>query len=409
MAVIKNVNWAFSWLWPYRIFLTCYFQDSVKQESDAASLEGNPADVALDDTCTSPSLSQPESGASDTLDSSCFLNKEAILPKEYDSSEPSSSSLHQKIIPSSSVEESNLEKEIKSDAGQTDHFYCVFEDGGHFTPDCEESMSSEGHHFPDDISSVNVALENTCPVNEDTTEQSSELVSSEKSGDDHASEINASLDSIVSSPQQSLPDNKDWAPATCGEATSSELIDFSDREQPGASVTFDKPIVIYRNVIQDVEKEHNMEFFMGRALKTPERYMKIRNYILNMWEKTKPNFLFKTAVRGGLRNCGDVNSIGRVHAFLEDIGAINEGCLDRPVPRVREQGTVTNVKENFHMESWVNSLRPRKKRQKNMEGDWVDSSKAEGMTIQVTGHFRLVFSVGFKTSPRLLFFHQKQS
>lgn len=121
---------------------------------------------------------------------------------------------------------------------------------------------------------------------------------------------------------------------------------------------------------------------MGRALKTPERYMKIRNYILDMWEKTKPNYLFKTAVRGGLRNCGDVNSIGRVHAFLEDIGAINEGCLDRPVPRVRQQGEVTNAKENSHMEFWVNSLRPRKKRSWNKEGDLVDLSKPEGMTIQ---------------------------
>lgn len=384
-----------------------YFQDSVKQESDVASLEGNPADVVLDDTCTSPSLSRPESGAFDTLDASCSLNKEVILPKEYDSSEPSSSSLHQKIITSSSVEESNLEKEIKSDAGQTDNFCCVLEYDGHFTSDCDESMSSEGRYLLDGISRENVVLEETRQLNEDTTEKSYELVSSEKSGDDHASGINASLNSIVSSPQQSLPDNKDWAPVTCGEATSSGLIASSDREQPGASVTFDKPIVIDRNVIQDVEKEHNMEFFMGRALKTPERYMKIRNYILNMWEKTKPNFLFKTAVRGGLRNCGDVNSIGRVHAFLEDIGAINEGCLDRPVPRVREQGTVTNVKEHFHMESWVNSLRPRKKRQRNMDGDWVDSSKAEGMTIQVTGYFRLVVSLGFKTSPRLFIFSSK--
>ncbi|KAL9951765.1 hypothetical protein ACROYT_G044491 [Oculina patagonica] len=357
-------------------------QESVKQESDVASLDGNRADVALDDTCTLPSSSQPEAGASHTLDSSCSLNKEEILPKEYDSSELSSSSFHQKIITSSSIEESNLEKEIKSDVSQTDNFCCVLEDGGHFTPDCKESMSSAGQHLLDDINSVNVVLENNRPLNEDTTEQFYDLVTSEKSGDDHVSRINSSLDFVDCIPQQSLRENKDWAPVTCGEATSSELIDSSDREQPGASVTFDKPIVIDRNVIQDVEKEHNMEFFMGRALKTPERYMKIRNYILNMWERTKPNFLFKTAVRGGLRNCGDVNSIGRVHAFLEDIGAINEGCFDRPVPRVREQGAVTNVKEHFHMESWVNSLRPRKKRQRNMDGDWVDSSKAEGMTIQ---------------------------
>ena len=290
--------------------------------------------------------------------------------------------------------------ELISEACHTDEVCYVLEDGGQLTRECEEELPfSESQHFPDDISSVNAVLENTRPLNDETIEQSCELMSSEKSLDDHASGVNASLYSVDCSPQQSLPNNKDWAPATCGEATSSELIDSSDREQPGASVTFDKPIVIDRNVIQDVEKEHNMEFFMGRALKTPERYMKIRNYILDMWEKTKPNFLFKTAVRGGLRNCGDVNSIGRVHAFLEDIGAINEGCLERPVPRVREQGEVTNVKENFHMESWVNSLRPRKKRQRNMDGDWVDPGRAEGMTIQVAGYIWVVLCLGFKTSP----------
>lgn len=277
--------------------------------------------------------------------------------------------------------------ELTSEVCHTVDECYVLEDGGQFIRECEEELPfREERHFPDDISGVNAVLENTCPLNDETIEQSCELMSSEKCLDDHASGVNSSRYSIDYSPQQSLPNNKDWAPATCGEATSSELIDSSDRVQPGASVTFDKPIVIDRNVIQDVEKEHNMEFFMGRALKTPERYMKIRNYIVDMWEKTKPNFLFKTAVRGGLRNCGDVNSIGRVHAFLEDIGAINEGCLDRPVPRVREQGEVTNVKENFHMESWVNSLRPRKKRQRNMDGDWVDPGRAEGMTIQVTGY-----------------------
>lgn len=192
---------------------------------------------------------------------------------------------------------------------------------------------------------------------------------------------NASRDS-----SNSIPKN-DWEPVTCGEVTSSELIPTFDREQPVArtenSNALHKKIVIDRNIVQDVEKEHNAEFFMGRALKTPERYMKIRNYILEMWEKNKPSYLFKTAVRGGLRNCGDVNSIGRVHAFLEDIGAINKGCLDRPVPRVRQQGEVTDAKVNVQMESWVNSLRPRKKRPRNRVGDWSDFGKSEGMTIQV--------------------------
>lgn len=42
--------------------------------------------------------------------------------------------------------------------------------------------------------------------------------------------------------------------------------------------------------------------------------------------KSRPNYLNKTVVRVGLRNCGDVNCIGRIHAYLEQIGAINFAC-----------------------------------------------------------------------------------
>ena len=212
----------------------------------------------------------------------------------------------------------------------------------------------------------------------------------EKSCEDDEKENNLPcgvMDCNASRDSSNIIPKNDWEAVTCGEVTSSELIPTFDREQPVASTensnALHKKIVIDRNIVQDVEKEHNAEFFMGRALKTPERYMKIRNYILGMWEKNKPSYLFKTAVRGGLRNCGDVNSIGRVHAFLEDIRAINKGCLDRPVPRVRQQGEVTDAKENVQMESWVNSLRPRKKRPRNRDGDWTDFGKSEGMTIQV--------------------------
>lgn len=43
-------------------------------------------------------------------------------------------------------------------------------------------------------------------------------------------------------------------------------------------------------------------------------------------EKFKPNYLNKTSVRAGLKNCGDVNGIGRIHSYLEQLGAINFGC-----------------------------------------------------------------------------------
>lgn len=42
--------------------------------------------------------------------------------------------------------------------------------------------------------------------------------------------------------------------------------------------------------------------------------------------KGRPRYLNKTSVRPGLKNCGDVNCIGRIHTYLELIGAINFGC-----------------------------------------------------------------------------------
>ncbi|KAF4521416.1 hypothetical protein B566_EDAN010573 [Ephemera danica] len=109
------------------------------------------------------------------------------------------------------------------------------------------------------------------------------------------------------------------------------------------------------DVITDQEKEIHHEFFLGRATKTPSRYLKvcnkltenhfcrrnfgyhlklnikmfilqIRNYIIDSWLQNKPKYTSKTSVRSGLRNCGDVNCIGRIHAYLEMVGAINFGC-----------------------------------------------------------------------------------
>lgn len=48
--------------------------------------------------------------------------------------------------------------------------------------------------------------------------------------------------------------------------------------------------------------------------------------ILNFRKKCKPHYLNKTSVRPGLKNCGDVNCIGRIHNYLECVGAINFGC-----------------------------------------------------------------------------------
>ncbi|KAJ1822407.1 hypothetical protein LPJ56_000803 [Coemansia sp. RSA 2599] len=79
--------------------------------------------------------------------------------------------------------------------------------------------------------------------------------------------------------------------------------------------------------VSEYERAGCPEFFLGKAAKTPERYMTIRNHIVGEWLKIRPQYLTKIRARSGLRNCGDVNAIGRVHSFLEDAGVINQGAM----------------------------------------------------------------------------------
>ncbi|KAJ2755206.1 hypothetical protein GGI19_001830 [Coemansia pectinata] len=76
----------------------------------------------------------------------------------------------------------------------------------------------------------------------------------------------------------------------------------------------------------DVERQACREFFAGKANKTPERYMMIRNYMVEAWHAAQPLYLTKIKARAGLRNCGDVNAIGRIHTFLEHARIINVGA-----------------------------------------------------------------------------------
>ncbi|CAG8593132.1 11065_t:CDS:10 [Paraglomus occultum] len=94
---------------------------------------------------------------------------------------------------------------------------------------------------------------------------------------------------------------------------------------------------IDRNIITEEEKEANKEFFVGKASKTPENYMCIRNHILDTWVKRQPNYVSKTSVRPALKHYGDMNTIGRVHAYLEKIGAINKDCSIATAVRTRSQ------------------------------------------------------------------------
>ena len=103
----------------------------------------------------------------------------------------------------------------------------------------------------------------------------------------------------------------------------------SAADEPQPVFTFPVPAderIVDVTTITDEEKTIHWDFFEGRPSKTPERYMKIRNSIIQEWKRVKPRYLTKTSVRPSLKNCGDVNCISRIHAYLELTGVINFGC-----------------------------------------------------------------------------------
>lgn len=87
--------------------------------------------------------------------------------------------------------------------------------------------------------------------------------------------------------------------------------------------------------ITEHERIFNKEFFINNSTKTPHRYIRIRNFCISAWKAQKPKCLTKTTVRVGLKDCGDVNAIGRVHEYLERLGVINFGCKKRKYSRRR--------------------------------------------------------------------------
>ncbi|XP_077463332.1 histone H2A deubiquitinase MYSM1 isoform X2 [Stigmatopora argus] len=140
-------------------------------------------------------------------------------------------------------------------------------------------------------------------------------------------------------------------------------------------------------IISDDEKQAIPEFFEGRPSKTPERYLKIRNYILDQWLRSKPKYLNKTSVRPGLKNCGDVNCIGRIHTYLELIGAINFNCeqavYNRPQVADRtKQKEGKDVREAYQLAQRLQSMRTRKRRVRDTWGNWCDAKDLEGQTYE---------------------------
>ncbi|KAI8888216.1 hypothetical protein K501DRAFT_291776 [Backusella circina FSU 941] len=136
--------------------------------------------------------------------------------------------------------------------------------------------------------------------------------------------------------------------------------------------------------IAEEEIAQNPEWFKQKYSKTPERYLRIRNHMLDCWHHCKPRYLTKTSARKGLKDCGDVNAIGRVHEYLESIGAINVDCTTsapRPPRRIPRE-TYEDAVLFDAAELVVEYDGPRKRKVRNEHGDWVDPRELEGRVIE---------------------------
>ncbi|XP_050402377.1 deubiquitinase MYSM1 isoform X2 [Patella vulgata] len=150
--------------------------------------------------------------------------------------------------------------------------------------------------------------------------------------------------------------------------------------------------------ISEEEQTIHSEFFDGRQSKTPDRYLKIRNHIIESWLKSKPVYLNKTSVRKGLKNCGDVNCIGRIHSYLECIGVINFGCEQALYNNLNKTHLLTyKTAENPTVFTTDKAdMRLRKRRIRDTTGEWVDLKVFEGKTIENTSRCDL------ETKPKIM-------
>ncbi|OXB82132.1 UNVERIFIED_CONTAM: hypothetical protein H355_009011, partial [Colinus virginianus] len=187
-------------------------------------------------------------------------------------------------------------------------------------------------------------------------------------------------DQELNEEQRELADNRTLLHCPCQG-------DEDHQEEAEALKPPDQEVEIDRSIILEEEKQAIPEFFEGRQAKTPERYLKIRNYILDQWERCKPKYLNKTSVRPGLKNCGDVNCIGRIHTYLELIGAINFGCeqavYNRPQPadKTRSKEGKDTV-EAYQLAQRLQSMRTRRRRVRDPWGNWCDAKDLEGQTFE---------------------------
>lgn len=152
-------------------------------------------------------------------------------------------------------------------------------------------------------------------------------------------------------------------------------------QQAASNGNEDDEITLDPHEVSDVERIENAEFFNSkRAGKDPDRYLLIRNKIIAQWNLSRPQYLTKRKVRETLTNCGDVNAIGRVHSFLERVGAINRGC-NKHKPKIKTKTTTRTAVPSSNEFPPLSYSASRKRKVRDENGEWVAPEDLEGRTV----------------------------
>ncbi|NXT97951.1 MYSM1 deubiquitinase, partial [Buphagus erythrorhynchus] len=270
------------------------------------------------------------------------------------------------IIPKSPVEEKKDVEQDFSSAGHSTATALPKEDPQHTRPETVDALV-----FPAVAAMCSQHLNGDKSVNLVYQQCNNFVEKAEQGGPVTCRGTAQGTNQELSEEQRDLADNGLLFPSPC-------QVDEDHQEEAEELKPPDQEVEVDRSIILEEEKQAIPEFFEGRQAKTPERYLKIRNYILDQWERCKPKYLNKTSVRPGLKNCGDVNCIGRIHTYLELIGAINFGCeqavYNRPQPADRSRcREAKDAVEAYQLAQRLQSMRTRRRRVRDPWGNWCDA------------------------------------
>lgn len=175
------------------------------------------------------------------------------------------------VISKSAVEETKGVEHGSSSIGHSSTGSLHKEDPHHIKQDTVDALV-----FPSVAATCSQHLNGDKPVNLDYQQYSKFLDKSDQGRLATSCGIKQEADQELHERQRDLADNGLLFPSPC-------QVDEDHQEEAEELKPPEQEVEVDRSIILDEEKQAIPEFFEGRQAKTPERYLKIRNYILDQW------------------------------------------------------------------------------------------------------------------------------